>query len=85
MTIEQLKVLNDEFNQLEELKRFHRRYEEGRLALSVTIDGFTRENKILNSIVKKHTQKVIEDLEKEIKKRETELESLNILQLNKIV
>lgn len=85
MTIEQLNVLNAEFKQLEELKKIIRRYKDDRLVFGVRVDGFSVDNEILNKITKKYAIYVIEELKEEIKKRETELDSLSILQLNKIV
>ena len=85
MTKEQLNALNKMFNQLEELEKLFRRYELGRLNLCVNIDGFTVDNEILNKIARKYTVSVVEDLKEEIKKRKTELESISVLQLNKLV
>lgn len=85
MTLEQLEALNELFKQLEDLKKYLRRYEEDRLEVVVRVDGYTVDNKILNEIVKKYTVNIIENLKNEIKRRETALEGISILQLNKII
>lgn len=43
------------------------------------------ENEVFNKLADKYAVNIIEDLKKEISKRETELESLSILQLNNLV
>ena len=85
MTLEQLEALNELFKQLEDLKKYLRRYEEDRLEVVGRVDGYTVDNKILNEIVKKYTVNIIENLKNEIKRRETALEGISILQLNKII
>lgn len=85
MKIEQLDALKEMFSQLEKLKRFLKLYEKDRLMIVASIDGFTISDDILNKIVKKYTKNVVEDLKEEIKKRETELESISIVKLNKLV
>lgn len=85
MTLEQLAALNELFKQLETLKKYLRRYEENKLEVVVRVDGYTVDNKILNKIVKKYTVNIIEDMKNEIKKHETALEGISILQINKLV
>ena len=85
MTLEQLEALNELFRQLEDLKKYLRRYQEDRLEVVVRVDGYTEDNKILNEIVKKYTVNIIENLKNEIKRRETALEGISILQSNKII
>ena len=85
MTIEQLTSLNVMYKQLEELQKLLRRYELGRMKVGARVDGFTVENEVFNKLADKYAVNIIEDLKKEISKRETELESLSILQLNKLV
>lgn len=57
----------------------------GRLSLYLSGAYSNTIDHILKDIVQKYEKLVIEDLEQEIKKRETELESISILQLNKLV
>lgn len=85
MTLEQLEALNELFKQLEDLKKYLRRYEARKLEVVVRVDGYTVDNKVLNEIIKKNTVNIIENLKNEIKRRETALEGINILQLNKLV
>lgn len=85
MTIEQLDALKEMFRQLEELKNLRRRYGQGRMKIGARVDGYTVENEVFNRIADKYAVNIIEDLKEEIKKRETELESISILQLNKLV
>ena len=85
MTIEQLTALNVMYKQLEELQKLLIGYEQGRMKLGARVDGFTVENEVFNKIADKYAVNIIEDLKKEISKRETELESLSILQLNNLV
>ena len=85
MTIEQLTALNVAYKQLEELQELLRRYEQGRMKVVARVDGFTVQNEVFNKLADKYAVNIIEDLKKEISKRETELESLSILQLNNLV
>lgn len=85
MKKEQLDALKEMFYELEEMKKNLKRYEEDRFMIVASIDGFTSSNNFLNKIVKKYTKNVVEDLKEEIKKRETELESISIVKLNKLV
>lgn len=87
MTKEELQALNELFKQEEDLKNYLRRYEQDRdsFVLCARVEGCTIDNKIVNKIVKKYTVNIIEDLKEEIKRRETAIESISILQLNKLV
>lgn len=85
MKKEELQALNELFEQQEDLKHYLRRYEQGRLVLGARVDGYPIDNKIINKIVKKYTVNIIEDLKNEIKRHETALENISILQLNKLV
>lgn len=82
MKIEQLEALNKIFKQKEELKFLLKRFEKNEFEICVRDpNGFVRYNSLLYDIMKKYKVNIIEDLKAEIKKRETELESLSILQL----
>lgn len=85
MKKEELQALNELFKQQEDLNYYLRRYEEGRLEVVVRVNEYTIDNKILNKIVKKYTVNIIENLKEEIKKTETAIENISILQLNKII
>lgn len=85
MKKEQLQALNELFEQQEDLKRYFRRYEQGRLVLGARVDGYPIDDKIINKIVKKYTVNIMEDLKEEIKRREIAIESISILQLNKLI
>ena len=85
MKKEQLEALNELFQQQEDLNHYLRRYEQEKLVLCVKVDGYTIDNKIINKIVKKYTVNVIQDLKEEIKKTETAIDNISILQLNKLV
>lgn len=85
MKIGQLTALNIMFKQLEELKNLLSKYELGRMKVGARVDGYTVDNEIFNKIADKYAVNIIEDLKEEIKKREAELESISILQLNKLV
>ena len=85
MKKEELQALNELFKQQEDLNYYLRRYEEGRLEVVVRVNDYTIANKIINKIVKKYTVNIIQDLKEEIKKTETAIENISILQLNKII
>ena len=85
MKKEELQALNIIFEQKEELNYYLRRYEHGKLVLRVQVDNYITDNKILNKIVEKYTVNIIQDLKEEIKKTETAIENISILQLNKLV
>ena len=85
MKKEQLQALNELFQQQEDLNYYLRRYEHGKLVLRVRVDDYIVDNKILNKIVEKYTVNIIQDLKEEIKKTETAIENISILQLNKLV
>lgn len=78
MTIEQLTALNVMYKQLEELQKLLIGYEQGRMKLGARVDGFTVENEVFNKIADKYAVNIIEDLKKEINKREKEFKSFTI-------
>ena len=74
-----LEALNKIFKQKEELENLLNRFEKNEFEICV-IDpnGYVRYNSLLYDIMKKYEVNIIEDLKSEIKKRETELENINI-------
>lgn len=85
MKIEQLEELNKKFEQLEELQRVYERIEKRNSSLYFSGTYSQVIDHILKHIVQKYEKLVIEDLKEEIKKLETELESISIVKLNKLV
>lgn len=85
MKKEQLIALDKSFKQLEELQDVYERIKKGNLSLYLNTTYSKIIDPILYDILQKYKNFVIEDLKKEIRKRETELESISIFQLNKLV
>jgi hypothetical protein len=86
MTLEQLEMLKGVFEQLEDLKYQLKRFENNEFEICVRDpNGHVRYNSLLYDIMKKYKVNIIEDLKNEIKRRETALESISIVQLNKLV
>lgn len=86
MTLEQLEALNGVFEQLEDLKSQLKRFENNEFEICVrNPNGYVCYNSLLYDIMKKYKVNIIEDLKNEIKKRETVLEGISILQINKLV
>lgn len=86
MKIEQLEELKEKFEQLEDLKYQLKRFENNEFEICVRDpNGYVRYNSLLYDIMKKYKVNIIEDLKNEIKRRETALEGISILQLNKLV
>lgn len=85
MKREQLQALDKKFKQLEELKSFYERSKKENVSLAFCATCSNTIDQILHDILQKYKKFAIDDLEKEINKRETELESISIFQLNKLI
>lgn len=86
MKIEQLEALNKLYKQKEELKFLLKRFEKNEFEICVRDpNNYVQYNFLLYDIMKKYKVNIIEDLKNEIKRRETALESISILQLNKLI
>ena len=70
---------------LEELKSFYERSKKENVSLALCTTYSNIIDTILHDILQKYKKFVIDDLKEEINKRETELESISIFQLNKLV
>jgi hypothetical protein len=85
MKKEQLEALVKIFNQQENLQSFLERFEKNELEICVRDpNGYVRYNDLLYDIMKKYKVNIIEDLKEEIKKRETALEGISIIKLDKL-